>query len=358
MIKAKHPNIANELQDRIINGEYESKLPGINVLAEEYGVNNRTMIKAIETLENKGCVKRIPSKGTFVTRLKRTRTHILGVVVGTDESGFAAPIHSSLIRGLNQTAHTVGESVIIGKSHHQNADIEIATTKELVEKRQVDGIVIWPADPSHSGSIAVNYLIEHEIPFVVVPEPDLKIYGKCHTVSNSDSSGAADMVTHLIKQGYRDIAFMADSPFVESIFVEHRYAQYRKVMLANGLKPEEPFFIPSCYYYPDKDVEPQVMEKLKNKDAVFCCTDGIAVKLMRECLRLGIRVPGDLAVSGYDNTHFAKALGLSSVEQHFEKIGEKAVKLLLEDIERKKEKPVHLQVESELIIRGSSRRER
>ncbi len=42
MNQAKHPNIAAELQKRIVSGEYESKLPGISVLAEEYGVNSRT----------------------------------------------------------------------------------------------------------------------------------------------------------------------------------------------------------------------------------------------------------------------------------------------------------------------------
>lgn len=353
MVKAKHPELFELLREKIINGEYEKSLPGINVLAREYDVNNRTMIKVIKSLENDGCVKRIPSIGTFVTRLKRQRTHILGIVIGTGETGPSTPIHTSLIKGISSASHSAGESYIIGKSHHQDPEIEISATRELVESRNVDGIVIWPSEKLQTGSESIEYLKKKEIPFVIIPEPNLEKYSGCHTVSNSDSGGATEIAEHLVNRGFRRIAFMSDCPVSEAIFVAHRFNQYKDVMDARGL-PVIGLEIPSLYYHQEERISNEIMNKVKKCEAVFCCTDWVAVKLMRECLRLGIRVPGDLAVAGYDNSHFAAALDITSVEQHFDKIGEKAVNLLLDEIDGKCSKPRHLNVGSELIIRGST----
>ena len=91
--------------------------------------------------------------------------------------------------------------------------------------------------------------------------------------------------------------------------------------------------------------------------AAFCETDRVAAMVHQACVREGIRVPEDLAVVGYDNIDLARWLNLTTVEQHFEEIGRKAVKLLLDDIEGNLAEPVHLEVTSELIIRGSTRRE-
>ena len=353
MVKAKHPELFELLREKIISGEYTKALPGINVLAREYDVNNRTMIKVIKSLENDGCVKRIPSRGTFVTRLKRQRTHILGIVIGTGETGPGAPIHTSLIRGITNASHSAGESYIIGNSHHQDPGMEISATRELVESRCVDGIVIWPSEKTQTALPSIEYLKDKGIPFVIIPEPNLEKYADCHTVSNSDSGGATEIAEHLVNQGFRRIAFMSDCYVNEAIFVEHRFNQYEKLMHAHGL-PAVRLEIPSLYYHQEERISNGIINKVRKCDAVFCCTDRVAVRLMRECLRLGIRVPGDLAVAGYDNSHFAAALDITSVEQHFDKIGEKAVNLLLDEIEGNCAKPRHLNVGSELIIRGST----
>ncbi len=354
MVVAKHPGLAEILKEKIRGGEYERSLPGINVLARQYGVNNRTMIKVVKTLEGDGFVRRVPSKGTLITRLRRQRIHILGVVLGTDDIGPTAPVHAALVKGISLASRAAGESFIIGAPHHHDAEAELGSTKGLVEGRGVDGIIIWPAEKPHTESSSIDYLRTNKIPFVVVPETDLTKHADCHTVSNSDSKGAKKVVEHLISQGFSRIAFMSDSPEGESIFVEHRRAQCRQVMQSHHLALHE-IVIPNLYRNPQERIAADTLAAVRQCDAVFCCTDAIAVKLMSECLRRGIRVPGDLAVAGYDNSLLAEALDLTSVEQHFEKIGEKAVKLLLEEIDGGCGTPRHLNVCSELVTRGSTK---
>lgn len=354
MIKAKHPNIADELQDRIIRGEYEFKLPGINVLAEEYSVNNRTMIKAIETLENKGCVKRIPSKGTFVTRLRHQRTNLIGVVMGA--SGAAAPLHLKIINGINSVAQGEGKSILLGQEHHNHLDVELETTRDLVEKRLVDGIVIWPSYNDRKPSPAINYLIEQKIPFVVVPEQDQELFSHCYMVTNNDSSGFEQLVEHLIQVGHRKIAYVVDGPFDDAVYKQHRYKQYKKAMANAGLEISEPIIIPCPFNQEQQPFSMELISRLREFEAAACSRDLVGMILMRECLRNGIRVPTDLAVAGYDNSQESAIMELTTVEQHLEQIGEKAAQLLLEEIEGKRAKPVIINVNSELIIRRSSRR--
>ena len=99
-----------------------------------------------------------------------------------------------------------------------------------------------------------------------------------------------------------------------------------------------------------------LVAQLRQCDAVFCATDTLACTVMRVCLAAGLRVPGELLVTGYDNTPAAELIGLTTVEQHFERIGEQAVSILLDDIEGRVSAPVHRIVRSELITRASTGR--
>jgi DNA-binding LacI/PurR family transcriptional regulator len=104
---------------------------------------------------------------------------------------------------------------------------------------------------------------------------------------------------------------------------------------------------------PGKDAD-GVIAALKGVSAVFCVNDRIAAEVVRCCVRHGVRIPGDLAVAGYDNNHEAQVLGLTSVEQHFERVGETAAAVLLDVIEGGADGPVHERVQSEVIVRGST----
>jgi DNA-binding LacI/PurR family transcriptional regulator len=91
--------------------------------------------------------------------------------------------------------------------------------------------------------------------------------------------------------------------------------------------------------------------------AAFCANDLIALGLLQEMTRLGIRVPDDLAIVGYDDIEFAAAAAvpLSSVRQPRHQLGRSAAQLLLEEA-RGDAHHKHRQVifEPELEVRQSS----
>lgn len=343
---SKAAEVARVLRERIDAGVYTGQLPVIAVLAEEFGVNERTVMRGIALLEEEGLLLRKRGAGTFVTRLKRQRTHTIGAVFG----GVSAPLGAQLAQGMQDVAGAAQYGLTLsGYGADQASQVE--RVRNLVERNQVDGLVLWLAG-AEARQEAFSYLQTENIPFVMIPDYYPGLHETVHTVSGNEHGATSDVMTHLLGQGHREIAFATDTAKHDSASLWHRYDEYCHSLKIAGLTPREPFHV----HYPAGDLEgdPEATEELRKVTAVFCETDRVAAGLHRICVREGIRIPGDLAVVGFDNSDIAKMLNLSSVEQHYEMIGQKAVELLLEELDGNLKQPTHLEVESELVIRGSS----
>jgi len=253
-----------------------------------------------------------------------------------------------------QSAAGEASQALALKSYSGKNGTQLPKIRELVTHARVDGLVLWL--PSETEREAIAYLQDLNVPCVLVPEPDLEIAKDVHTVSNADSGAAADVMTHLIGLGHRDIAFVKEASRRETVYRRHRYGQYRRSLGIAGLTPREALSI-AMPHAPDDvpELDPAGVAALREVTAVFCETDRVAAMVHQACVREGMRIPDDLAVVGYDNINIARWLNLTTVEQHFEEIGRKAVQLLLDDIEGNLSEPMHVEVKSELIIRGSTR---
>jgi DNA-binding LacI/PurR family transcriptional regulator len=340
----KSPHIAKEIRQRILEGEFPARLPGVGVLSREFGVNDRTVTRALDVLEEEGMVRRESRRGTFVTRLKRKRTNVIGAVLGDAST----PLGGKLVGGMQVAAAAVGQSLACN-CYYRDLNSQMERVHDLVISRHVDGLVLWLSG-EETERAAADYLLAEGIPFVMVPELNIERFRDCHAVTNDDSSAATDVMMHLIGRGRRSILFTALSDAVDSSHHRHRYAQYVRCMELAGLAAH-----PAEYFPWDEPIDAtEAVAKLADADAVFCETDNMAAIVCRLCLREGIRVPDDLAVVGYDNTPVAEWLGLTSVEQHFDVMGHRSVELLLDEIEGRLDEPTHLTVKSELVLRGST----
>lgn len=349
----KHVRIAGALREWVQSGDCPERLPKLVEMAERWDVAPLTMKKAVDALKGEGVLRVVRGQGIFPTRLKRRRTHVLGAVL--HDSGIA-PLHAQLIHGLSQAAAARGETMAVGRATMGREADEESEVRQLCERQGVDGIVLWPTEKGHGRrSAAVEYLMAEKIPFVLVPEPDLGIYRDCPSVSNVDSGAAADVMTHLIAGGHREIGFaQLESDVGQSVHLRHRRMQYEQSLRAAGYSRQLPILLPP---HPAELSAPdlkRIIARLRGLRAVFCSTDHAAFALLHICLRAGIRVPDDLAVTGYDNHPMSRVIGLTTVEQHFGRIAEEAVALLIKEIEGEASGPVHRQVASELIVRSSS----
>jgi LacI family transcriptional regulator len=100
------------------------------------------------------------------------------------------------------------------------------------------------------------------------------------------------------------------------------------------------------------------MPAARRPTAAFCANDLLALGLLQQMVRLGLRVPDDLAIVGYDDIEFAEAAAvpLTSVSQPRQLLGRTAAELLLDEA-REPDDHVHQQVvfAPELVVRTSTR---
>jgi len=234
-------------------------------------------------------------------------------------------------------------------------DTHLARIRDLIERNRVDGLVLWLAAQPAQWTEAVAYLQDQNIPFVMVPEYDPEILEGVHTVATADGGATADIMAHLLGQGHREIGYVYDALAESSVHHGRRYGQYRRSLTVAGLTPRDPLPVGEVIgALTVPALAPELVPLLREVTAVFCETDREAAVVHRACVREGIRIPQDLAVVGFDNSPLSRYLDLTSVEQHFEQLGRRAVELLQEEIEGKLSAPVHLEVVAELMIRSSS----
>jgi LacI family transcriptional regulator len=99
-----------------------------------------------------------------------------------------------------------------------------------------------------------------------------------------------------------------------------------------------------------------MLQARNRPEAIFCWTDFIALEVLSVARELGLRVPQDLAVVGYDNTAWCDLAqnALTSVDQSGQVLGLQAARLLIERI-KGRETAEHLVVTPRLVVRDSSR---
>ena len=103
------------------------------------------------------------------------------------------------------------------------------------------------------------------------------------------------------------------------------------------------------------------MRPASRPTAVFCGNDLLAMGVLQEMTKRGLRVPQDIAIVGYDDIEFAAAAAvpLSSVRQPREQLGRTAAELLIDEIQSgRAHEHRHVLFQPELVVRASSERAR
>lgn len=339
----KFYGIAEEIKTRIASGEYAERLPTYRELALEFETTQVTICKAVSQLQEEGIIKPAGNKGILITRLKRQRTNTIGVMMGD----LIGPLTSRLLSGIQNGAIRQKQSLILEKNRDLK-DGGMSIVKKLVEEQKVDGFIVWPNDDLHDKPV-IEFLRKNKIPLVLVPEPEPHIFKDYHTVSAKDSSMA--VMEHLLKKNHRRILFAGAENSDTRLFFIRRYYIYSESL--NGISADifSPLLVPREI---TASMRKQILNRIKEVTAIFCANDDVAISLFRIFLEEGIKVPKDISLVGYDNVAFAESMDLTSVEQNFDKIGDVAVKILVDEIEGKLKGPVHKLIPSELVERGST----
>jgi DNA-binding LacI/PurR family transcriptional regulator len=151
-------------------------------------------------------------------------------------------------------------------------------------------------------------------------------------VGVDNRKAAQQMVAHLVELGHERIEFVAGQ-FMQSDRSRQRFAGYQDAMQAAWLPTQTPLELP----FDSTDVRAELQDLLARRDAptaLFCSNDQLAMTVIRDLRRMGLRVPQDVSVAGFDGVRVGEWMSpvLSTVVQPNADIGRTAVELLLQII--------------------------
>jgi LacI family transcriptional regulator, galactose operon repressor len=260
------------------------------------------------------------------------------------------PFFTDVARGVEDVARARGMAVFICNSD-SDADREHEYLELLLEQR-VRGVLITPVDEDTS---ALDALTRTGIPVVLVDRGG----GQRCSVGVDDVEGGALAVAHLCEQGHQRIAFVGGP--MSTVQVADRLQGARAALASGGLPPSSlvVFETAALNVAEGQRAGERIvgLPLARRPTAVFCANDLLALGLLQHMTRIGVAVPGDIAIVGYDDIDFAAAAAvpLSSVRQPRHLLGRTAAELLLDESEQG-DGHVHQQVlfHPELAVRASS----
>jgi LacI family transcriptional regulator len=314
-----------------------------NVLNRPHLVAPTTRARVQEAISALGFVR---NESARQLRVGRSRT--LGMVV-LDVSN---PFFTDVARGVEDAATEAGLAVILC-----NSDEKVERESrylDLLAEHRVQGILITPVT---GVSERLRQLQRRGTPVVLLDRwASTRDY--C-SVSVNDVYGGELAAAHLVERGHQRIAFVGGPFTIKQVNDRHDGAE--RALLAAGLPASALTTVetPALNFASGRAAGGQIadMPSRRRPTAAFCANDLVALGLLQEMTRRQLRVPGDLAIVGYDDIDFAAAAAvpLSSVRQPRNQLGQSAAQLLIEETsDEQAHSHRQLIFEPQLVVRDSS----
>ena len=304
--------------------------PKIKDIAERLGVSAATVSRALSdsglvaepTLSRiRDLAREMNYRPNVSARNLRTQKAMAVLMVVRDVGN---PFYLEILKGVEATARAAGYSVLMGNTEN-DSDREVEYF-DMLRDGHADGMILMTGKlPERKGFLASVA----DAPIVVALEA-IENAGFPHVLI--DNQGASqDAVEHLIGLGHKRIAHISGPvPEVMSI---HRRDGYRKAMAASGLAIPDGYEPVGDYLlHTGQRLCQELFELPQPPTAIFVANDEMAFGVIHQLRKLGLDVPGDVSVVGFDDLFLSEAFypPLTTVSQPRTEIGRAAMTMLLD----------------------------
>jgi LacI family transcriptional regulator len=223
--------------------------------------------------------------------------------------------------------------------------------REIADWAGVAGaIMILPPEPSAD----LEALRARRFPFVVI-DPMNNLPGDVASVSAAHASGARNLTRHLVGLGHRRLGFVC-GPAGWIAGQERLSGYYSALAEARVLADPELIRFGEADTGTGRTAGGELLDLPQPPTAIVCFNDKIAVGVLQAAAARGIRVPQDLSVTGFDDIDVSRATTpqLTTVRQPLQEMGRMAVTTLVRLLERQRLDALHIELATEVVIRGST----
>lgn len=253
--------------------------------------------------------------------------------------------YTGLLAGADAAAEEKGYNLIIKTRNTKRALID------LVEGRRVDAFLLRFAGTSSFDLEFLNHLKERKIPYIIIGKPPFS--GDHPSVLIDNIGGARLMAKHYAMHGFQRILFITGPE--ESFDSQDRIYGFKIGLSEQGIDPANVVVVRGDFSRQSGYEAVRTFLETERADVVFAANDHMALGVMRYCQDIGMRVPEDIAVTGFDDNFFAEYLqpSLTTVQQPMHAIGDLAVENLIQIIEGGRARESQIILPTKLQIRRS-----
>ena len=311
--------------------------PSIEDIARAAGVANSTVSRALHdssliSAEVREHIQRLAGEMGYTPNgiaqsLQTKRTNTIGLVV----TSIADPFFVDIVKGVEEVARPAKLSIFLSASYNDpEQEWEVI---ETFQRRRVDGII---NASSRIGNRSMKQLANVNLPTVLINHDAEAQYELLHSVSVDDYLGAHMAVDHLLQLGHRAVGYAGLSNRPRSN--RRRLEGYRDALASAGVPYRDTWvaIAPAADRLHEDDVvagQALLLPLLAAKvTAIFCYNDLTAIGVLMACHKLGIAVPQELSMIGFDNIAPVQYVTppLTTIDQPKVRLGRLAMQMVLD----------------------------
>ena len=327
-------------------------------IAKECGVSTATVSKALNGQhdigeETKARVRETAERmGYFpnaaARALKTNRSYNVGVLFQEEAgSGLTHEYFSGVLNGIKVQAEKMGYDVTFINNSY---GVKKTSFFEHCRYRNFEGVAIVCADYNDPD---VLELMNSDLPVVTIDY----VHHNCTAVSSNNIQGMEDLVRYIYSQGHRRIAYIHGQQNGSAVTKDRLTSFYRTMDELKLEVPDE--YIRTAGYLETKEAAKQTKELLNLENPPTCIIypdDTALIGGRNVIIEMGLRIPKDISVAGYDGTRMSQLLHpkLTTIKQDTEEIGREAAKRLIGSIEKPKTTLLERVVIEGILIPGQS----
>jgi DNA-binding LacI/PurR family transcriptional regulator len=358
----RHAHISRELLNEILSGKHDGpgRLPSEAQLVKRFRVSRPTVARALMDLKNQGVIERRAGSGTYLSKSPPAAaggTRQLGLLVpGLGEIEIFEVICGELASLAR--VHDLGMHWGGGR-HRAEAAMSIAEAEALCDyyiERGLHGVFFAPFEhtPDHeAANRRITERLTHAGITVVLLDRDLYNFPRrsgLDLVGLDNFGGGYVLAEHLIKLGARRLRFVS-RPYSAGT-VEARKLGAAAALHAHGLEVTRDFM------HTGDCGDPKFVRGItaaRMCDAIICANDHTAARLLQTLARLGLRVPQQIRVVGFDDVRFATLLSvpLTTMRQPCRDLALTAFNAMLERMKNPTLPARSLMLHPHLVVRES-----
>ncbi|KAB2442318.1 LacI family DNA-binding transcriptional regulator [Bacillus luti] len=279
------------------------------------------------------------SQNANAVHLSKGKTNIVGVILPYINH----PCFDAMVGGMMEVALAHNYKVLLCQTNYNKK--EEMKSLHMLKTKQLDGLII--CSRANDWETIEPYASYGTI--VACEDNDISNISSVYTNHSAAFQLGMD---YLIKKGYKKIGYCTGRKLGPSS--QKRFDVYKQQLQSIDEEVNEEWIFTECFTLEDGVRTAHKLKEMQDlPEALIVAGDEVAIGVMTEAEKLGIQVPEDLAIIGFDNQPISQVLQLTTIDQNLKEIGKKAFEMFYRQISDESSKQEKVEIPYELVERST-----